>query len=211
MTKSLVNARHQKRMGRLFWDNKKATVAQITTQRYAEYLLWTHNMSNLDTYGLQQQKTAPRTIAVFFPKNRKVKLYVIHTDSSKLVQKIETKVLCWWGLIHWTPTAYTPTTSQSILSPLGCGGTGASRHEWETDNFASTVWSCQYEPTFLIVSNNLMTWIIKTVLKAKRGVSTGKVHLIKWPVSVFASTVFQRSNNIVNSRYCCSCRTLKNL
>ncbi len=56
--KCLVDVRGQRRMGRLVRDNRKASVAQITTlykPRCAEYHLWTHNTSNPETDGLQHQ------------------------------------------------------------------------------------------------------------------------------------------------------------
>ncbi len=51
----------QRRMGRLVRDDRKATVTQITSLQptYAEYHLWTHNTSNPEADGLQQQKTTP--------------------------------------------------------------------------------------------------------------------------------------------------------
>ncbi len=58
----MSEVRGQRRMGRMVRDDRKATVTQITTRekpRYAEYHLWTHNMSNLEADGLQQQKTTP--------------------------------------------------------------------------------------------------------------------------------------------------------
>ncbi len=59
---ALLMSEDQRRMGRLVKDDRKATVTQITTQlqpRYAEYHLWTHNTSNPEADGLQQQKTTP--------------------------------------------------------------------------------------------------------------------------------------------------------
>ncbi len=51
----------QRRMDRLVRDDRKATVTQITSLQptYAEYHLWTHNTSNPEADGLQQQKTTP--------------------------------------------------------------------------------------------------------------------------------------------------------
>ncbi len=60
--KCLVDVRGQRRMGRLVRDDRKTTVTQITTHykpRYEEYHLWTHNTSNPEADGLQQQKTTP--------------------------------------------------------------------------------------------------------------------------------------------------------
>ncbi len=57
--KCLVDVRGQRRMSRLVRDDRKATVTQITTrynQGMLEYHLWTHNTSNPEADGLQQQK-----------------------------------------------------------------------------------------------------------------------------------------------------------
>ncbi len=54
--------RGQKRMGSLVRDDIKGTVTQNNHSlqpRYTEYHLWTHNTSNPEADGLQQQKTTP--------------------------------------------------------------------------------------------------------------------------------------------------------
>lgn len=181
-------------MGRLVWDDKKATVAQITTQRNAKYHLGTHNMSNFDADGLHQQ-----TRDHCYPVSQEQETEAIR-NSHGLIEtgskdwKKNKHFLLWWVLIHWTPAASTATSSQSILSPLGCGGTGDSRHGWETEKFAAmfdaivSIWTNISEECFQQLDDSI-TWIIKTVLKTKRGFSTGKVHLIKYPLIVFALTL----------------------
>ncbi len=61
--KRFVDVRGQRKMDRLFRnDRKKGNINSNNYSlqpRYAEYHLWTHNTSNPEADGLQQQKTTP--------------------------------------------------------------------------------------------------------------------------------------------------------
>ncbi len=84
--KCLVDVRGQRRMGRLVRDDRKASIVQITTrynQGNAEYHLWTHNASNPEANGLQQQKTTP--VSLLSAKNRTRRLQFAQNISHLLV------------------------------------------------------------------------------------------------------------------------------
>ncbi len=98
--KYLVDVRGQRRMSRLVRDDRWTTVTQITTRykpRYAEYHLWTHNTSNPEADGLQQQKTTPGAALVRWEQETEA---TIHTGSPKLDnRRLEKRCLVWWVLI----------------------------------------------------------------------------------------------------------------
>ncbi len=93
--KCLVDVRGQRRMGRLVRDDRKTTVTQITT-RYNQICrnhLWTHNTSNPEADGLQQQKTTP--VPLLSDKNSTED--TIHTGSPKLDnRRLKKRCLVWW-------------------------------------------------------------------------------------------------------------------
>ncbi len=73
--KCLDDVRGQRRMGKLVkrWLKGNSNSNNHSLQpRYAEYHLWTHNMSNPEADGLQQQKTTP--VPLLSAKNRKRRL-----------------------------------------------------------------------------------------------------------------------------------------
>ncbi len=92
--------------------------------------------------------------------------------------------------------ASTVTRSQSNRAPLGCGGTGDSRHDVQPTNLQQlrdaimSIWTKISEEYFQHLVES-MPRRIKTVLKAK-GVQPGtsKVYLIKWSVSVCVYYVY---------------------